>query len=331
MDNKKSTQTPLNNDNVETRCPFGPPEQSGKDTEHKDGIECGYQYEDNYDEDLVSSDKLVSSGPQHFWSLDHQSALDSQWIILLLRGPLEPLSLTDLCINILTVTRRWRGPAMTSSSLLMRGVGRTMTRIKRYTSLPRGARRNSTISLNGSLATSLLMSMTISFHIWLHLGYQCFEADDDDEDDRPLERPGSPRIARKERERVRDRNPQPTDYATYNYTLKDGTIVRGKRGVTFAGFIAPSQVPKGTPEASRMRGRRDPANPRFMMPELPLKTRLSIAQGQSAVERAARDTAVQPADSPWIRKRESAPSPPGDAPRRKKIKWGHIEILDYND
>ncbi|KAI1275803.1 hypothetical protein F5Y07DRAFT_400116 [Xylaria sp. FL0933] len=263
MDNKKITQTALNNDNVETRCPPGPPEQSSfsvfqiKDTQHKDGTECGHEDGNNYDALLSKWEELeMAPGDDEFESADEGGEDDHD-------ENKEVYEFAAWCQEKFDQKFKWKSGNKSG--------------------------------------------------------------------DEPLERPRSPRIARKERERPRDRNPHPTDYATYNYTLKDGTIVKGKRGVTFAGFIAPSQVPKGTPEASRMRERRDPANPRFMMPELPLKTRLSIAQGQSAVERAARDTAVQPADRLWDRKRESAPSPPGDAPRRKKIKWGHIEILDYND
>ncbi|KAI3341273.1 hypothetical protein F4824DRAFT_496018 [Ustulina deusta] len=75
-------------------------------------------------------------------------------------------------------------------------------------------------------------------------------------------------------------------------TLKDGTIVRGKQGATFAGFIPRSRIPKQAPILRLARNGQKPPTP-----ELTSKTTSTTALDDSALTTSTEDIGVQRADS----------------------------------
>ncbi|KAI0432909.1 hypothetical protein F5Y09DRAFT_300762 [Xylaria sp. FL1042] len=168
-----------------------------------------------------------------------------------------------------------------------------------------------TCGTRGSLAVeSLMSSMVILFDMYLHLTFQSHQWLEADRDE----------IDRSD-----------TNYKWYTYTLKDGTIVKGKQGVTFAGFIPPPpRAPKETPATNPMRETPKPPDTKSPVLRLTSKTPLTMAPDRSALKTSKEDRAVQTAAYNEVKKR-ALNGPTDDTPTPKKRKWGRVETLNYSD
>ncbi|KAI1428019.1 hypothetical protein F5Y12DRAFT_791172 [Xylaria sp. FL1777] len=122
-----------------------------------------------------------------------------------------------------------------------------------------------------------------------------------------------PRPVRKERE-------GPCDGISNHETrtLKDGTIVKGKQGVTFAGFIPP-RAQKQEPELRPAGEIIELPTPESLPPEPASETPLTMAPEHPALMTPSKDCGVQSPDSTSV-KRKYSDSSSDDIPLLKKSK-----------